>query len=81
MDYIDPEFCYVYDSSGKCIYCKEGFTNLEGVCYTSGEMQRIYNGGDVRARRIFRSTNNESNNSINNGSTNSNQNKGAQTIT
>lgn len=75
-DFIDPEFCYVYDTNGKCIYCKEGFTNLEGVCYTSGEMQRLFNGEDVRARRMFKKET-----TVNNNTTmNTNNNSGAKNI-
>lgn len=73
-DFINPEFCYVYDKNGKCVYCKEGFTNLEGACYTSGEIQKLFNGEDVRARRIFKET------TVNNNTTVTNDNSGAKNI-
>ena len=54
-DYINPQYCDIYDEKGLCIYCKEGFSSVDGFCYTPKEIGDIANGMVVDGRRIFRS--------------------------
>jgi hypothetical protein len=49
---VQPEYCYIYNSAGICSYCKDGFSNLNGECYTSNEINQIMNGGTPPNRNV-----------------------------